>query len=708
MIIVKYYNLLKGVISINNQKSNIRYNLLIFFVYIIGIILIIQLFNLQIIKGDEYREISNTRLTREKVAQASRGNIYDRTGEKLVSSKIQFDLALYKTKIDVQTLNNTIIKIFDVLQKNGDSCIDELPIKVDPFQFDIDGEELKNWKIANKIPEEYNAEESFEFFKKKFEIETDNIQDARKIMQIRYLINSRGYSSTKTVEIAKNISRESMVQISEQNADFPGINIDNKPSIQYNLGSVASHILGTVGKITESEIEGKEDIYGLNDIIGKDGIQYVFEDYLKGQDGIKQIDMAVDGTVTAEYMAKEAISGSNVVLTIDSKLQKKAEEALKNDINKISTGGYDETSDADSGAVVVMNVNTGEILAMCSYPDFEPQFFADGISVEKYSEYINSESKPLFNRAISGSYAPGSTFKMVTGIAGLEEKAITKDELINDIGVYPRGHHPVCWYYTSFGGGHGYLNVSQAIKHSCNYFFYETGYRIGIDKLSNYASYFGLGKKTGVELTGEIDGTLAKRQIVEDEGIEWYLADTLSASIGQSFNSFTPIQMAKYISMLTNGGNPIDVTIIKDIINPDGTKVSKEEINKYINEKIGKQEDDVQNLNMNRENINAILEGMKGVTSESGGTAYSTFRDFTIEVGGKTGSAQAGDKTNGWFVGFAPFDKPEIAVVVLVENGAHGGYTAEVARDIFEEYFKSSLNNNDDDIKANSNIQSLR
>ena len=519
-----------------------------------------QLFNLQIVKGDEYRERSNTRLTRETVQKAARGNIYDRTGEKLVSSKIQFDLALYKTKIDIQDLNNTILKIFDVLQKNGDKCVDELPIQIEPFRFDIEEEELKNWKISNKIPEEFNAEECFNFLKRKYEIQTDNYQDTRNVMQIRYLISSRGYSSTKTVEIAKNISRESMLEISEKNASFPGINIVNKPSISYNLGSTASHILGTVGKITESEIEGKENTYGLNDIIGKDGIQYVFEDYLKGQDGIKQ--MAVDGTVTAEYMAKEAISGSNIVLTIDSKLQKIAEEALKNDIEKISEGGYDEISDADSGAVVVMNVNTGEILAMCSYPDYEPQLFADGISIDKYSEYINSESKPLFNRAISGAYAPGSTFKMVTGIAGLEENAITTTELINDIGVYPRGHNPVCWYYSSFGGGHGYLNVSQAIKHSCNYFFYETGYRIGIDKLSQYASYFGLGKKTGVELTGEIDGTLANRKIVEDEGNEWYLADTLSASIGQSFNSFTPIQMAKYISILTNGGNPIDITII--------------------------------------------------------------------------------------------------------------------------------------------------
>lgn len=381
---------------------------------------------------------------------------------------------------------------------------------------------------------------------------------------------------------------------------FHGINIVTKPAVSYNFENLASHVLGTIGQITEEELKDKQEKskndnrnennskneYDLNDIIGKTGIQYFFEEYLKGENGIKQIDMAVDGTVTNEYISKEAIAGSNVILTIDAKLQKAAEKALKDDIIKISTGGYAEISNAKSGAVVVMNVNSGEILAIASYPDYNPQFFADGISTEKYNEYVNSEEKPLFNRAISGAYAPGSTFKMVTAIAGLESNAITTSEKINDIGVYPRGHHPVCWYYTSFHSGHGLLNVSEAIKHSCNYFFYELGYRMGIDTLSKYASYFGLGKKTGVELTGEVNGTLASKEQTDKEGKEWYLADTLSAAIGQSYNNFTPIQMAKYISMITNGGNPVDVTIIKNIINADGSIVSKEEINRFVKEKL--------------------------------------------------------------------------------------------------------------------------
>ena len=571
----------------SKQDNNIRFNIIILLVYFIGIILLLQLFNLQVIKGDEYRKQSNTRLTRESTLEAARGNILDRTGEKLVSSKTQFNLSMYKTKIDNITLNNCILDSINVLEKNGDTFLDNLPIKVEPYEFTIDLESQISWKKANKMKEDAEPEECFNILKQKFEIENENLQDARKIMAVRYEISSKGYSSTKTVEIAKNISRSSMLEISEQNSKFPGMNIVTKPIVSYNFGTCASHILGTVGKITEDELKGKENKYDLNDIIGKTGIEYVFEDYLKGENGIKQIDMAVDGTVTGEYILNEAVAGADVYLSIDANLQKKAEVALKNDIEKIANGGYSEKSDAKSGACVVMNVNSGEILAMCSYPDYEPQLFAEGISQEKYSEYINSTEKPLFNRCISGAYAPGSTFKMITAIAGLESNSITPSEKINDTGVYPRGHHPVCWYYTSFHSGHGLLNVSDAIKHSCNYFFYEVGYRIGIDKLSSYASYFGLGKKTGVELTGEVSGDLANKERAEKENREWYLADTLSAASGQSYNNFTPIQMAKYISVLANGGNPIDVTIIRDIARPDGTRVPKEEINSYVNQKLG-------------------------------------------------------------------------------------------------------------------------
>ena len=675
----------------DEKKYNVKYNILSVLVYIIGIILLIQLFNLQIVKGQDFRNQSNTRLTRESVLKAARGNIFDRTGNPIVTNEMGFRLDLYKTKVDNQTLNTTILKIANILEKNGDKYSDNLPISVEPFDFiNMDENAQKTWKKKYKINENASAEDCFYKLKERYKIDSDNIQETRKIMTIRYEIEQNGYSSIKAAKICSDLSRESAMELSEKNSEFAGIDIVTEPIISYTSGSLASHILGTVGKITQDELSGKEDTYDMNDLIGKTGIQYVFEDLLKGKDGIRQIDMNIDGTITGEYIEQEAVAGSDIVLTIDSNVQKITEKALKDNITKISTGGFSSRSDADAGAAVVMNVKTGEILGMASYPDFEPQLFINGISSEKYKEY--QDKSALYNRAISGTYAPGSIFKMVTAIAGLESGVINTKSTINDTGVYPHAHKPVCWYYTEYGRGHGPLNVSQAIKHSCNYFFYEIGNRIGIDTLEKYAQYFGLGKKTQVELPSESSGKVASRSIAESENRDWYVGETLSAAIGQSYNNFTPIQMAKYISMLANGGKNIDVSVIKTIIDSDGKEMSKNEIDDFVNKKLGfSSNDNSEDLNISEENLKAILEGMKGVTSESGGTAYSTFAGFNVEVAGKTGTAQVGNKTNGWFAGFAPYDDPEIAVVVVVENVTHGGYTAEVARDIFAEYFGMNI-----------------
>ena len=688
------------------DNSKIRYNIVTILVYAVGIVLILQLFNLQIVHGQEYRETSNTRLTRESTLKAARGNILDSTGNKLVTSETSFSLELYKTKIEDDVLNNTILKTINILKANKDEYIDNLPIAVNPVRYTLSEESLKEWKTGLEIPENATAQEAFDFLKQKYNI-SNNDEEAIKIMAVRYEITRTGYSNIKPVEIAKDISRESAVQIREQSNDLPGMTIATGSKVKYTSGNLASHILGQVGPITEEELKGQEDKYDLNDIIGKTGIEYIFEDYLKGTDGVKQIDMAVDGTVTEEYVSEEAVAGSDVVLTIDANLQKVAEEALKKNIEKIANGGFYETSPADAGAVVVMNVKTGEVLAMVSYPDYDPQLFVDGISQEQYDSY--KEGDNLVNRAISGVYSPGSTYKMVTATAGLESGAITTKTRINDTGVYPKFGNPVCWYWSTYRRGHGYLNVTQAIQKSCNYFFYETGYRTGIENIVKYAKYYGLGSKTGIELLGESTGTIARPEIVEERGEVWTPGYTLSAAIGQGDNGFTPIQMAKYISTLANGGDSVDVTLIKSIIRPDGTEVSKEELESYVNERLGYTPEEPENLDLKEENIDAILKGMKGVT-ESGGTAYSTFANFDIEVAGKTGSAETGDDSvvHGWFVGFAPFDDPEIAVVVLIENAGSGGFTAETARDIMAEYFGMNANEVTEDMTAIPSTQVQR
>ena len=661
--------------------------------YIVGIVLLAQLFNLQIVHGEEYRETSNTKLTRESVLKADRGSIKDSSGTMLATVDAQYSIVLYKTKVSNDTLNTTILKLLNILSTNSDSYVDNFLIDVNPYRFKLEEEESqKKWKKANNINEDATAEETFNYFKNKYDIKSDNVEDIRKILAIRYEISYKGYSSTKSIEIASNISRQSLEQIKERNAEFSGVEVVETPVRVYPLKTTASHILGRIGRIESSELEGNEDIYNQNDIIGKSGIEYVFEKYLKGTDGVKQIDMNVDGTITDEYVSKEAVSGSDVILTIDSKLQAVTEQALADNINKIANHGFSqENNPADAGAAVVLNVKTGEVIAMASYPDYDPSAFVNGIDTNTWNYYINGDTKPLENKAISAMYSPGSTYKMVTALAGLETGTITPKTKINDTGVFRKYNSSwKCWNRH----GHGYLNVSQAIEHSCNYFFYDLGDRLGIDNLAKYSYYLGLGHKTGIELKGEIDGVLASNEIAKQENRVWNPGETISAAIGQSYNTFTPLQMAKYVAMIANRGKNLDVTIVKSIINPDGSEVSRDEYESYVNEKLGLQQENVEEMSFKEENIEAILEGMRGVTSESGGTAYSTFRNFNIEVGGKTGSAQTGvqGKTNAWFVGFAPFDDPEIAIVVFVRNGGHGSYTAEVARDIIAQYFGMNTN----------------
>lgn len=692
-------------------NTKLRFNIATTFIYIIGIILLLQLFNLQIIHGKEYREQSNTRLTRESTLEASRGSILDRTGNKIAVTKMGFNVELYKSKVDTNILNDTILNIVNVLEANGDKYVDSFPITINPFAFNFQSDEkLAKWKEDNKIDENATAEDCFYIFKKRYNIQNENIDEVRKIIAIRYQIVQEGYSSTKPVTIASDISRQSALQFNEKNSEFPGINVVTEPIREYVSGNLASHIIGTIGKIGKEELNAKKDTYDANDYVGTNGIEYVFEDYLKGKNGTKQIDMAVDGTVTDEYISEEAIAGSDVVLTIDANLQKVAETALENNIHKINNGEFGKQYDTNSGAVVVMNVKTGEVLAMASYPDYNPQAFVGGISNEDWKLY-NSSDKPLINKAVQMSYSPGSTFKMITAIAGLESEVITTKEKINDTGVYKKYNSEwKCWYYTDYHKGHGWVNVSDAIKHSCNYFFYEVGDRMGIDNLEKYARYFGLGNKTGIELPSETSGVLAsksaKQQISKEQ---WYPGDTLSASIGQSYNEFSPLQMAKYISILANGGKKVDVTIVKSIITADGTEVPREEYESKVNEKLGLNIDDGENLEIKQENIQAVLEGMRSVAMEAGGTAYNIFKNFSIEIGGKTGSAEApNNKVNAWFAGFAPYEDPEIAVVVMVENGGHGNYTAEVVREIIDQYFGMNANQVQEDMTAKPYTETAR
>ncbi len=695
--------------KIKKQHVNLRFNILTVLSYVVGIILIVRLFNLQIVHGAEYRETSNTRLSRESTLEATRGDILDRSGNVLATNTTTFNISLYKTKSDDETLNKSILNLINLLQENKSHYPDNFPIDNEK-KYKISGEQLTKWLKKYKLAEDSTEQTVIDYFVKKYKITDDSWENVRKILAIRYEITTKGYSSTKSLEIAKDVPREVVAQISEKNTDFPGITISTDSERTYGYNNLASHIIGYIGSIREDEYNKSKETdnpYQNDDYVGRTGVEALFEKYLRGVDGKEEIEMSVDGTVTGNSVTQDAIQGSSIVLTLDAKLQKVTEDALKNNIEKIRNGGFKKAYDAQGGSVVVLDVKSGQVLAMASYPDYDPNVWVGGISQSDYDKIKKDNS--LFNKSISGSYSPGSVFKMVTAIAGLETGAISKTEKINDTGVYNYGGQQYkCWHWTDYHSGHGYLDVKGAIQKSCNYFFYETSRRMGIDNLAKYARYFGLGSKTGIELPSETMGTLACKETTEAAGKSWYGGYTLISAIGQYDNSFSPLQIAKYIAMVANGGKKVNPTIVKTILNSDGTEESTAQVRKYVNEKLGLSTSDDNDISISKKNIQVVLEGMKSV-AQDGGTAYNIFKDFDIEIGGKTGSAEAGKNVNAWFAGFAPYDDPEICVVVMVENGGHGNYTAEVVRDIISEYFGMNINSNEihENNEAESYMESI-
>lgn len=676
--------------------KNIRVIILDVIMGLVGCVFIIQLFNLQIVHGEEYREESQNRVLRQMQVTAPRGEILDRYGEILATNREGYNVLLYKIKMTDEERNTQVLKLAKILKENEVNYRDTFPIELEPlrFEFDSESDELK-WKKKNNINESATCEEVMNIYIEKYEISSNyTLEETRMIIGIRYELQQSGYSAFKPYELATDVSKEVIAKIAEINDELLGVAIEEQPIRTYPNKSLASHILGYIGKISpEKYSELKNEGYSINDNIGKDGIESVMEKYLKGKNSSQKIEVDAIGRYTMDVSSLDVQAGAQVYLTIDSKLQAVTEKSLKENIEKIASGYYtDGSSEAKSGAVIAIDVNTGEILAMASYPDYDPNLFVKGISNADWKA-LNNDSKPMFNRNILGLYSPGSIYKMVVAVAALEEGIIDADTKILDEGRYTKYStpQPKCWIWSpATGRTHGNINVSEAIKHSCNYFFYAVSEMVTIEKIEEYASLFGLGEKTGIELPGEKKGIIAGKSYAENQNRKWMAGETLSAAIGQSANSFTPIEIARYIAILANGGTRIEPHIIKNVIASDGTEIDKAELDKYIADKLGITESDLPDkIDLKESTLTEIYKGMESVTGDAGGTAYNMFKDFPIKVAGKTGTVQVGGNKadNAWFLGFAPYDNPEIAICAVIEQGAHGNYTAPIIRDILEEYF---------------------
>lgn len=680
-------------------------------VIVISVIFIATLFNLQIVNGENYREQSEKRMLRTKNITAPRGEIYDRNGVILATNKLSYDVELYKVRVSTKEQNDGILRLVEILNENSDKVYSTFPVNDDLNGFNFENtEEEQKWKKEMKLDSTLTFDQVIDKYIEKYELQdySDNRLNQIKMVEIKYEANLNGYSLFNSATIAKDISQKSVAKIGEEKYKIYGISIVSVPKRYYPNGNLLSHTIGYVSKISSTEYEKeKEEGYSVNSVIGKAGIEQSFEKYLRGKDGVIKEETDTLGNVSSQTETTEAKSGDNVTLTIDYRLQKVAEESLLNAINGLQNGTLvgKKFSDANAGAVVVLDVDSGEVLASASYPTYDINSLIGGISLKDWNALQNNSLHPMLNRVASGTYSPGSTFKMLVGMAGLMNGKITVDEKYYDPGIYPYGYHPKCWLYTDRHMTHGWINIEGAIKGSCNCYFYEVGRRIGISEIVKYAKLFGLGQKTGIELSGEVAGTIAGADDKSEDGLKspWYLGDTLSAAIGQSGSSYTPIQLANYIATIANGGKLNKVSLIKSVDNEvAGTSESLADINKYTSEYTGVNFEE-KDLNINSEYIDAIKKGMLSVTSETGGTSYIVFKNSDIQVAGKTGTAQVPNgNNNGIFVGFAPYDNPKIAVVAVIEHGGEGTYTANVVKPIMEEYF-----NIDKESKQNEKAQNV-
>ena len=491
----------------------------------------------------------------------------------------------------------------------------------------------------------------------------------------------RQNASFKLVLIKADIDRQQVAFVEENNRLLPGIHIKVEPLRSYVYDDLAAHALGFLGEISKTQLEEIQDpSYHLGDMIGKNGLESIFESMLRGQKGKQEVEVDVSGRVLKTLRKSPAGSGNNLILTLDLRLQKKLETLM---------AGTEEKPIL--GSAILMKVKTGEILAMTNKPSFNPNLFAAGISGKDWKELISDPWHPLQNRAIKGQYPPGSTYKIITAFAGLEEGIMKPEDTIYCPGYFRLGRGRYrCWKR----GGHGHVNLHDALVQSCDVYFYTIGNKLGIDVIADYANRLGLGRPTGINMIGEKSGLIPNTQWkLRAKKEAWLLGETISASIGQGFNLVTPLQQVSMISAVANGGILVQPSLVKKIENQDG------QVEAEFFPKITK------NVKIKPDTLESIRSALRGVVNGKRGTGRrSRLKD--IIVSGKTGTSQvvklkvteaseSEDKIplrfrdHAWFVAFAPYENPEVGVAVIVEHGGHGGSAAApIAGKLLKEYFK--------------------
>ncbi len=631
------------------------------------------LYDAQILHGSENRARSISSNATSEVVPASRGIITDRNGKVLVSNRLAYTLVFDRSGFtDDASLNDAILRLIRLCQETGTAWNDTLPIaQTGSFLRCTNdrSESFTQYLEKNKLTATAAGRQLIAEMRALYHVdESLSEKDARLVIGVRYELHSRD-----SYTFAEDVSSEVLSLITD--GRYEGVSIRTASARVYNT-TLAAHILGTIGPIWQEEWSSNEKTgyvgyadkgYSMNDLVGKDGVEKAFEEYLRGTDGRRLITTDEDGKLTGELYTREPQPGGTVALTLDIDLQADVERALAQTI----TGMIDEDSNERGGAAAVVSVGSGEVLALASYPTYDLSTFN-----EDYEDLVADERLPMFNRATQGTYAPGSTFKMCTAVAALESGIITPSSIIQDRGIYTyyRDPQPMCWVYRQGGSTHGRINVTQAITVSCNYFFYEVGRLTGIRTLDSYASQFGLGQSTGIEI-GDSSGVLASPEWADSHNQEWTDGQTITAAIGQSYNLFTPLQLANYIATLVGGGEHYQAHLLKNVKEYDNSRLL------YVYD-----DEPLNTVEMSGSTVEAVTKGMHELTV-SGGVAFA-FRDCVVSAGAKTGSAQVGtDIANGVFVAYAPYEDPEIAVAIVIEKGGSGAALATAAVEIINSWF---------------------
>ena len=696
--------------------TRLRARILLGLFAFIMVLYAMRLFNLQIISTDGNTD-NTTYYTTVTTVRAARGDILDRNGKVLVGNRASYDLVFNHFVIkSADNRNEYLYTLLKKCEELGVEHQDHLPVTTTrPFEYTLSDYSTawqgyyQNYMSDRSWDPDVTAPLLIEKMRELYKIPEEwTEEEARAVIGLRYEFDLRGVTNLPSYVFISDVDSENLAAILELNT--PGLMVESSTVREYHT-TYGAHILGYMGAMTENEWQEYKKLgYSMDADVGKSGFEQAFETYLHGIDGQRLDKVTKEGTIVSQqYLeGKEPVAGNNVETTIDIDLQKVAEDALSQRMKEltdpnINTGGEGEGIDAQGAAVVVMKVKTGEILACASYPTFNLA------TMKEDWDAINSDDlKPMFNRAFGATYAPGSTYKMCTLVAAMEkvyghtnpkagQPIYAPGETIYDTGVFSHDDfpdfHPTCLFYSSSYGSHGDLTAQDALKVSCNLFFYELGYRMTIDMMDETAKGFGLGEPTGIELTEKVgwraNEASKKASYKNSADAAWNGGDRVLCAIGQSENRFTPLQLAVYTCTLANQGTRYRATFLNRVTSSD-----------YRTLVYSNSPEVVSKMNISDTTYNTYVDGMRRVVTMIGGTATTCFggpkdEDNTqwpskITVCAKTGTAQhsSGGSDHGAFVCFAPMDDPQVAIAIFGEKTAHGSSMAPVAEPILKAYFE--------------------